>query len=114
MANAKVKVGSPEADGDRQSIEQLTERYKKLDREKTVAETNLKNAQDHLSKLKKEAREQHGTDDIDALKKKLKQLQDDNEQKRGAYQKKLDEIETALADVKSRYGDVEAPGNDEA
>ncbi len=44
---------------DKQSIEQLTERYNSLNTKKIQAETNLKNAEKQLADLKKEARKQY-------------------------------------------------------
>jgi predicted nucleic acid-binding Zn-ribbon protein len=91
----------------KQSIEQLTQRYHQLDRKKTTAEANLKTAQDHLEELKKEAREKYGTDDLEELKKKLADMEAENERKRAQYQESLDRIEQELSEVEQKFKNVE-------
>lgn len=88
---------------DKQSIEQLTERYNSLNTKKIQAETNLKNAEKQLAELKKEARKQYDTDDLDDLKKMLEKMETENEQKRADYQASLDKIEGDLEKVEETY-----------
>jgi chromosome segregation ATPase len=86
-----------------QTIEQLQERYKKLDKQKTQAETTLELARGQLAALQKDAREKYGTDDLAELQTKLAAMQAENEQKRAAYQAELERIETDLAAVEQRF-----------
>jgi chromosome segregation ATPase len=86
-----------------QTIEQLQERYKKLDKQKTQAETTLELARGQLAALQKDAREKYGTDDLTELQAKLAAMQAENEQKRAAYQAELERIETDLAAVEQRF-----------
>lgn len=86
-----------------QDIESLKKRHKELERQKTTAEANLKNALDQLEALKQEAREKYSTDDLDALRTLLTKMKSENEQKRAQYEKHLDEIETALAKVEADF-----------
>lgn len=88
---------------DKQSIEALTDRYNKLHTRKIEAETNLKTARKQLDRLKKEALEKYGTDDLDALKKKLEEMEAENEKKRVQYQQSLDQIESRLKQVEEKY-----------
>ncbi len=88
---------------DKQSIESLTDRYNKLHTRKIEAETNLKTARRQLDRLKKEALEKYGTDDLDALKKKLEEMEAENEKKRTQYQQSLDQIESRLKQVEEKY-----------
>ncbi len=87
----------------KQSIESLTDRYNKLHTRKIEAETNLKTARKQLDRLKQEALEKYGTDDPDALKKKLEEMETENEKKRAQYQQSLDQIESRLKQVEEKY-----------
>lgn len=94
-----------------QTIEDLAQRYAKLNTRKIQAETNLENAEKQLAKLKQQAIKEYGTDDVDELQKKLKQMEADNEAQRSKYQTSLDKIEADLAQVDA---DFEAASADEA
>lgn len=83
------------------TIEQLRERYNKLSHKKTEAETNLKNAEKHLKELQVQAQKEHGTSDLAKLRKKLAEMEAENERQTLDYQKHLDEIETKLEDIES-------------
>ncbi len=85
------------------SIEVLRERYDKLNTTKIRTETELKNAEDILGQLRKEARESWGTDDLDALQKKLQEMTEENERRRGEYQEHLEKIDADLADVERTF-----------
>lgn len=89
-----------------ESIEQLRERYDKLNHRKTEAQTLLKSAETELERIRAEAREKFGTDDLKALKKKLAELEAENLRRREAYQKQLDAIDTALKEVDKKYEEV--------
>jgi phage shock protein A len=95
-----------EASETRQSIEELTKRFSELNTKKIQAETNLKNAEQSLAKLREKAREDYGTDDIDKLKAKLAEMEAENEHKRSEYQRSLDKIEADLEQVERKYADV--------
>jgi chromosome segregation ATPase len=86
-----------------QDIEQLKKRHAELDKKKTIAETQLKSANEQLESLKKQAMELYGTDDLDELKKRLEAMKAENERRRSEYQKHLDEIEGGLAEVEKQY-----------
>lgn len=88
-----------------QSIEELQERYNQLHTRKIQAETNLKNAEQSLDKLKTQAREKYGTDDLEALQKKLAEMKEENDQKRKDYQQSLDKIEKDLCAVDQKFSD---------
>ena len=66
-----------------QSIEQLQQRYAKLNEQKIQAETNLEHAKKQLDQLQKEAREKYGTDDLAELRKKLDEMKAENEARAG-------------------------------
>ncbi len=87
----------------RQTIERLTQRYNQLNTRKIEAETNLKSARKQLEEFQKEARETYGTDDLEALKRKLAEMEAENEKKRADYQTALDRIETDLDAVEEKY-----------
>src|SRR6056297_383111 len=91
----------------KQTIDELKARYENLNKRKIQAEANLENARNQLEELKAQARSEFGTDDIEALKKMLADMQAENEQKRAAYQENLDQIEKDLAAVAERYKHLE-------
>jgi hypothetical protein len=105
MAKAKMETNSAD-----QTIEQLQERYGKLNTKKIEADRDLKHAMEHLESLKKEARENFGTDDVDELRKKLAAMRAENEEKRKNYQADLDKIEADLANVEKNLSADDAEG----
>jgi hypothetical protein len=86
-----------------QSIEDLKKRYAGLHEKKITAAADLNNAKKELANLKKAAREQYGTDDLDELRAKLAEMKQDNERKRSEYQAHLEKIETTLAAVDQKF-----------
>src|SRR5688500_6043641 len=84
-------------------IEQLKKRHKELERRKTTAEADLRNATQQLDALKEEARQKYGTDDLDELRARLAEMKQSNEKKRADYQKHLEEIEIRLAQVENEF-----------
>jgi hypothetical protein len=86
-----------------QDIETLKKRHRDLDKKKTTAEANQRSAEESLAKLKAEAKDKYGTDDLDELKRKLDEMKQQNLQKRREYQSHLDSIETKLAEIEKKY-----------
>ena len=86
-----------------QSIEELRKRYDDLNTKKITAEANHKNAQKQLDDLKAAAKAQWNTDSLDELRKKLKEMEEENERKRSEYQGQLDKIEADLKDVDQKF-----------
>jgi chromosome segregation ATPase len=97
--------------GVKQSIEELQKRFQKLNEKRVEAAAHLKSAQNRLDELKKEALERYQTDDLDQLRAKLKEMQDENERKRSQYQSALEKIESDLADVERNYEAADGKGN---
>lgn len=91
----------------KQGIDELKSRYENLNKRKIQAEANLENATRLLEDLKAQARREYGTDDIEALQKKLAEMEAENERRRASYQEALDRIETDLAAVEEQYKTVE-------
>ena len=85
------------------SIDTLKSRFEDLKSKKITAEANLKNANATLEELRREARSQFGTDDLDELRQKLSQMEAENERLRSEYETHLDEIERGLEEVESQY-----------
>lgn len=92
-----------------QTIEQLTVRYTQLNEKRIRAESDLKHAENELSKRKEEARGMWGTDDINELDEKLQEMRKSNEKKLTDYQKHLNEIETKLKFIDE--GEIAPEGN---
>ncbi|HEY8746692.1 MAG TPA: hypothetical protein VIM11_01875 [Tepidisphaeraceae bacterium] len=88
-----------------QSIEDLRKRYEELNTTKITAEANHKNAQKQLDDLKAAAKAQWATDDLDELRTKLKEMEDQNERKRSDYQGQLDKIEADLKQVDQEFNE---------
>jgi hypothetical protein len=100
MATAKVRI---DRTAEQQDIEQLKRRHAELHERKIRAETKKSESENRLTELKKLAREQYGTDDLNELKKKLEALQAENERLRVEYQKHLDQIESELDRVTAEH-----------
>ena len=98
--NSPTKTGRNATE---QSIEELQQRYEKLNTRKIQAETNLENTQKQLDSLKKEAREKYGTDDVSKLREKLSAMKLENDEKRRNYQAELDRIEGELQTVEKKF-----------
>ena len=86
-----------------QQMEELKQRYAKLHTQKLQAEANKRAKEEQLQELQQRAKEEYGTDDLEALNKKLAKLREENERRRGEYQKHPDEIEGNLAAVEAAH-----------
>jgi predicted nuclease with TOPRIM domain len=56
-----------------------------------------------LEELRREARQQFGTDDLDALREKLREMEAENARLQDDYDTHLTQIETSLSEVEARY-----------
>jgi phage shock protein A len=90
-----------------QTIEDLRKRYDELNEKKITAAANHENAQKQLDQLKAAAKTQWGTDDLEELRKKLTELEAENERKRSDYQAQLDKIEADLKDVDQKFAQAQ-------
>jgi chromosome segregation ATPase len=86
-----------------QDIEQLRRRHTELDRRRAAAEANLKTANEQLEALRKQARQQYGTDNLEELRARLDAMKKENERKRQEYQAHLEQIEASLAEVERQH-----------
>ena len=102
----------PVAAGGQQTIEELQKRFDKLNTQKIQAGTKLETATNQLNELQKHAREKYGTDDLAELRARLQAMQEENEQKRAAYQDTLQRIEGELAEVEQRFAATSSSGKD--
>ena len=85
------------------SIEQLRKRFEDLKEEKITAGANYENARKQLDEHKATARTEYGTDDLEALRAKLKEIEAENERKRSDYQAHLDKIDADLKEVDRKF-----------
>ena len=108
MATRKAAAESGVLENGQQTIEQLQQRYERLNTQKIQCETKLESARQQLDALQREAREKYGTDDLAELQAKLEQMKKDNEEKRAKYQADLDRIETDLDQVEKNFQATEA------
>lgn len=92
---------------EKQTIEELQQRYSEFHDQKIQIQTQQAAAQKRLADLKKQAKKSFGTDDIEALCEKLSAMKKENEQKRAKYQKDLDKLEAELESVQAEYAEVE-------
>lgn len=90
--------GTPKLD-----LEALKQRHKDLNERRIREEETLRNAHKELEELKTKARDEHGTDDVEALRQKLDAMRAANEAKRAEYQLHLDTLSQKLAEVESRH-----------
>jgi predicted nucleic acid-binding Zn-ribbon protein len=96
----------PNSDSSVLTIEQLQTKYDELNRRKIQAETRHRDASDQLQKLRAQAMATWGTDDLNQLKLKLVQMQQENEARRTKYQADLLGIESKLAEIDSTYQSI--------
>ena len=89
------------------TIEQLRKRYDALNNEQIRADANYKNARKALDELKVMARTDYGTDDLEALRAKLKEMEAENDRKLADYQQHLDTIESNLKEVNQKFNQPE-------
>lgn len=94
------------------SIEQLQTKYDELNRRKIEAETRHRDASDQLQKLRNQSLATWGTDDLNELKMKLVQMQEENEARRFKYQSDLLSIEARLKEVDEKYQSVREASRD--
>ena len=99
MASKQGKT--PDSKADAQTIEELQRQYEILNTKKIRAVSDLSNAENELKKLQAEATEKFGTDDVAELEAKLKQMEEENEQRRSAYQALLEGIVADLEKIES-------------
>lgn len=99
-----------------QSIEELTRRFQKLDRQRTAVQTRLEDTREQLERLLQQAETEFGTRDVAKLKQKLKLMEEGNAKKRLAYQQELDSIEQQLAAIEQKFSGSDSDGeqNDES
>ena len=101
----------PAAADARQDIEQLRKRYSWLREKQITAQADLNNATKELERLKREARDRHGTDDLAELTRMLEEMRRENERKRAEYQEHLDQIDRRLADVEREFSRAKGAGS---
>jgi predicted nucleic acid-binding Zn-ribbon protein len=103
-----MATSNPESnETSQQGIEELTKRYQDLNTRKIQAQTNLENAKKQLAELKKKAKKEYGTDELDELQKQLEDIRAENEEKRSKYQASLDLIEEKLEEVEKKHGPLD-------
>jgi hypothetical protein len=89
------------------TIEQLRKRYDALNNEQIRADANYKHARKDLDELKALAKAEYGTDDLEALRLKLKEMEAENDRKLTDYQQHLDTIEANLKEVNQKFAQPE-------
>lgn len=89
-------------------IENLTQQFQKLRDRKIESMSNLKNAQQILDDLKEEALKEYGTDELEGLKEKLRQIKEENAKKRAEYHETLQKIESELIKIESAHQATDA------
>jgi inhibitor of KinA sporulation pathway (predicted exonuclease) len=87
-------------------IDDLKKRYETLRDKKVAAEANLKTSTEELERVKAEAREHHGTDDLAQLEKILEEMKQENQRKRTEYLAQLKEVEEKLAAVEKQFAET--------
>lgn len=100
---AKSNVAANGSTAEKQSIDELKQRYTVLHERKIKAGATLDHAKEQLEKLQKQARELYGTDNVDELRAKLAAMEAENERRRAEYQADLERIETELATVEEKF-----------
>jgi hypothetical protein len=94
-----------------QDINALRQWHDDLYRKKIEADANLKTSNENLERLKRQAREKYGTDDLEELRAKLEEMRNENTRKLFEYHEHLTTIEQKLSEVEAEYANS---GNQEA
>ena len=94
-------------EGASQTIDELQKRYQALSDQKIKVETQREHALGQLDKLKAQAKELYGSDDVGQLKKILDEMKSSNEEKRSQYQASLDSIDADLAAINETFSEEE-------
>lgn len=85
----------------KQRERELQARWERLNRKKIEYERDLENSQKSLDDLRRQARENYGTDDLAALREKLDEMRRENERKLTEYHDHLASIEARLEEVEA-------------
>ncbi|MBI3411388.1 MAG: hypothetical protein HY040_23930 [Planctomycetes bacterium] len=88
------------------SMDVLQKQYNNLRDKKIAAEANLETSEGNLKKLRKQACDSYGSDDLEDLRKQLDHMKVENERKRAEYQAHLSEIENQLAQVEAGHAEI--------
>ena len=86
-----------------QTLEALQARFQSLSDEKIKVATQREHAQQELQKVKADALEQFGSDDLKTLKARLAEMKKNNEQRLIDYQKQLDQVEQKLVEIDEKF-----------
>ena len=90
-----------------QTIEQLQARDEGLNEQKIKVSAQREHALQRLEELKTQAKQQYGSDDIEQLALKLKEMKSRNEEMRSQYQSSLDKIDQDLAAIDEKFASPE-------
>src|SRR5947208_3053751 len=93
-----------------QDITALEQRYNNLRDKKIAAAANLETSNQNLETLQQQAREAYETDDLEALRRKLQEMEQENQRKLTEYQQHLTAIEEQLSQVEANHGKAAKEG----
>lgn len=82
-----------------QLFEEQRKRYQALQERHTRAQVRLEHERKALEDAKAEARSRFGTDDVDALRQKHKEMQEENDRLLMEFMMTLDDVEKKLQDL---------------
>ena len=82
-------------------------RYEGLNEQKIKVSAQREHALQRLEELKTQAKQQYGSDDIEQLALKLKEMKSRNEEMRSQYQSSLDKIDQDLAAIDEKFASPE-------
>ena len=99
-----------DAQSDDRTFERLNETYAELKSEKDGLAGQIKQLEESLKTLKKELKDQHGTDDLEKLQELLEEKEKDNASKSEQYEKHLVDLQEKLASLGEAV-DSEHPGS---
>jgi DNA repair exonuclease SbcCD ATPase subunit len=94
------------------TFERLNETYAELKSEKDGLAGQIKQLEESLKTLKKDLKDQHGTDDLGKLQKLLEEKEKDNASKSEQYEKHLVDLQEKLASLEEAV-DSDHPESDE-
>jgi len=92
-------AASPRDQAVQAKLEILKKDYRELDKRKIETETNIRNLDDELQRLRDQAEKNYGTSDLAELKRLLEERRLENERLVAAYEEHIQGIKARLAQI---------------
>jgi len=96
---AAAEAVSPRDQAVQKKLEVLKKDYRDLDTRKIQTETNIRNLEEELQRLREQAQKNYGTSDLEELKRLLEERRQENERLVAEYEEHIQGIKDRLAEI---------------